>query len=209
MVIGVIVAVGIVYQFVKVPKVKEEIQTVAKFGERAQTQKTAPTLTATPAAVPNAPSVQQAQVLTANETQPQTEALLAQNSQNQVQIQQLQTALQQLQASMQQMSSQVARCNAATSIAQVQPPVVMPVVKPKVIKITRKAAPPVTYHVRAVVPGRAWLLATNGKLITVKVGDALPGYGNVERISPELGIVWTRTAEITYKETKQTITNSI
>lgn len=200
-VIAIVVAVGIVYQFVKVPKVKEEIQTVTRVGQPAQMQAAAPgesTLTQAQTQVP---------ALITGETQQQADTLIAENKQSQAQIQQLQMALQQLQASVQQVNSQMSRCNAVTNLAPIQPlPLVTPTM-PRVRKVTRRAAPRLIYHVRAIIPGRAWLYATRGKsntittLKTVAVGDRLPGYGRVERISPELGKVWTSwqpTVPITY-----------
>lgn len=205
LVIAIVVAVTVVYQFVKVPKVKEEIQTVRSLQQKAvmpsEPQTEAQNTTVQGGGGAAAP-------LVSGETQQQADALLSQNRQSQAQIQQLQLALQQIQVSMQQLNNQAAtRCNVASGLAQIQPlPAVAPV-KPRVKRIVRKAAPRVIYHVRAIVPGRAWLYATRDRLgatvvlksLTVKVGDRLPGYGRVERISPEQGKVWTRSGRsVTY-----------
>jgi len=45
------------------------------------------------------------------------------------------------------------------------------------------------YYVRAVVSGRAWLKSSVGDSLTVRVGDNITGYGKVENIDPELGVV--------------------
>lgn len=45
--------------------------------------------------------------------------------------------------------------------------------------------------VEAVIPGRAWLKDLKGRLITVQVGDDLPGYGTVVLIDAHRGIVRT------------------
>ena len=59
---------------------------------------------------------------------------------------------------------------------------------------------PPFYSVRAVVPGRAWLQVKRNRrivhLITVKVGDFLPGYGRVQAISARRGMVWTSWGNI-------------
>lgn len=52
-----------------------------------------------------------------------------------------------------------------------------------------KRKPPVAYHVRAIVPGRAWLESADGKSVTLRVGDKLEGYGVVRVIAPRQGMV--------------------
>lgn len=48
-----------------------------------------------------------------------------------------------------------------------------------------------SYLVQAIIPGRAWLKANNGQIITVGLGDAIPGFGKVVLIDPQNGIVQT------------------
>lgn len=62
--------------------------------------------------------------------------------------------------------------------------------KPKAVK------PPPVYHVRAIVPGRAWLETSTGKTVTVRVGNRLEGYGIIEAISPKQGMVVTSSGTI-------------
>jgi intracellular multiplication protein IcmG len=52
--------------------------------------------------------------------------------------------------------------------------------------------PEVTYFLKAVVPGRAWLESTTGELITVKQGDAIPEYGTINKIDHNEG--WVETS---------------
>lgn len=52
------------------------------------------------------------------------------------------------------------------------------------------------YHVRAIVPDRAWLESSEGKTVTVRVGNKLEGYGTVELISPKQGMVVTSSGTI-------------
>lgn len=56
-------------------------------------------------------------------------------------------------------------------------------------------APRVTYSLKALVPGRAWLQASNGGTVTVKVGDQLQGYGIVTAIEPVQGWVATSSGK--------------
>lgn len=53
------------------------------------------------------------------------------------------------------------------------------------IAVEKKA----TYMVRAIIPGRAWLLRDDGATITVVRGDRVNGYGRVKEIDEQRGIV--------------------
>lgn len=52
------------------------------------------------------------------------------------------------------------------------------------------------YYLKALVPGRAWLQSKAGSTTTVTIGDRLPGYGIIQMISPEQGIVTTSSGAI-------------
>ncbi len=52
------------------------------------------------------------------------------------------------------------------------------------------------YYVRAIIPGRAWLIQRDGTTTTVSVGDSVAGYGSVEDIDPEQGIVRFSSGDI-------------
>lgn len=52
------------------------------------------------------------------------------------------------------------------------------------------------YYLQAMVPGRAWLVSSRGAMTTVKVGDAVPGYGEVVSIDPNLSAVTTSTGDV-------------
>jgi len=45
------------------------------------------------------------------------------------------------------------------------------------------------YFVQAVIPGRAWLRGADGSVLTVTVGDMVPGYGQVSTIDAYNGMV--------------------
>lgn len=57
--------------------------------------------------------------------------------------------------------------------------------KPKV------RVPKVVYHLKAVVPGRAWLESSDGTIVTVRPGSKLNDYGTVTEINDRQGIVKT------------------
>lgn len=52
------------------------------------------------------------------------------------------------------------------------------------------------YHLKALVPGRAWLQTAGGETTTVTIGDRLPGYGIVQMINTQQGIVTTSSGAI-------------
>ena len=61
------------------------------------------------------------------------------------------------------------------------------------IKLTK---PPLIYHIQAVIPGRAWLIASNGSTFTVREGTKLAGYGVVKLIDPLQGRVITSSGQV-------------
>lgn len=54
---------------------------------------------------------------------------------------------------------------------------------------THNGAPNLVYHIQAVIPGRAWLIASNGSTLTVREGTVLAGYGVVKLIDSMQGQV--------------------
>ena len=92
-------------------------------------------------------------------------------NQTQQEIASVNQRLDQITSTMQQMLKEVEKLKP-------KPPVARKIVKPKV-----------AYHVRAIVPGRAWLQSARGDEITLRVGDRLEGYGEVLAIVPRQGVV--------------------
>lgn len=60
---------------------------------------------------------------------------------------------------------------------------------PKVI------APAITFQLRAVVPGRAWIVGSDGQSHSVAVGDPVPPYGTVQSIDADAGVVITTSGK--------------
>lgn len=54
--------------------------------------------------------------------------------------------------------------------------------------------------IQALLPDRAWLIADNGQMITVKIGSILPGYGRIILISAVQGFVKTSSGAILHFE---------
>lgn len=60
----------------------------------------------------------------------------------------------------------------------------------------RKLVRPITFYVKAMIPGRAWLRNRNGATITVRSGSILQGYGRVLSIDLRQGIVTTSSGRV-------------
>jgi intracellular multiplication protein IcmG len=52
------------------------------------------------------------------------------------------------------------------------------------------------YYIQAVIPGRAWLVASNGSSLTVREGTAIAGYGTVNKIDSLDGRVMMSSGKI-------------
>lgn len=76
-----------------------------------------------------------------------------------------------------------------TLMARSQPKRVM---KP-IVKVYTK---PLIYYIQAVIPGRAWLIATNGSTLTVREGSKINGYGVVQLIDSLQGRVITSSGQV-------------
>ena len=60
----------------------------------------------------------------------------------------------------------------------------------------RSSEPSARYFIQAVIPGRAWLVATNGSTLTVREGTVIAGYGMVKLIDPRQGRVLTSSGQV-------------
>ncbi len=65
-----------------------------------------------------------------------------------------------------------------------------------VVKRPKKVVPKTVYHIQAMMPGRAWLISSDGFTINVTTGSSIPGYGVVRGIYPTRGVVTTSTNAI-------------
>lgn len=60
----------------------------------------------------------------------------------------------------------------------------------------RSNEPSARYFIQAVIPGRAWLVATNGSTLTVREGTVIAGYGMVKLIDSRQGRVLTSSGQV-------------
>lgn len=62
--------------------------------------------------------------------------------------------------------------------------------------VSRLVIPRIHYYVQAIIPGRAWLVSSQGQTLTLRVGSTLPGYGIVKSIDAEQGRVMMSTGKV-------------
>ncbi|MDP1602319.1 MAG: type IVB secretion system protein IcmG/DotF [Legionella sp.] len=62
--------------------------------------------------------------------------------------------------------------------------------------VRRVIRPSIVYYIQAVIPGRAWLISTNGSTLTVREGTNIAGYGIVKLIDPNQGRVVTSSGRV-------------
>ena len=75
-------------------------------------------------------------------------------------------------------------------------PIAKIVQEPKKIRRKIHHHPAPVYHLKAMLPGRAWLKANNGDTMTVTVGKLLNGYGKITHIDIEGGRVLTSSGRV-------------
>lgn len=90
------------------------------------------------------------------------------------------------------LSNQVTKQSEEISMlmARSQPKVVKPVNYHKI------RAQRVIYYIQAVIPGRAWLIASNGSTLTVREGTKVAGYGMVKLIDAMQGRILTSSGQV-------------
>lgn len=67
----------------------------------------------------------------------------------------------------------------------------------RVVKhVSTPATAPLVYYIQAVIPGRAWIIASNGSTLTVREGTKIPGFGVVRLIDPLSGRVVTSSGRV-------------
>ena len=65
-------------------------------------------------------------------------------------------------------------------------------------KKATKSAPVrhISFHLRAIVPGRAWIVSSDGLSQSVSVGDSVPQYGRVKVVDANRGMVLTSSGKV-------------
>lgn len=144
------------------------------------------------------PAVVESVVPLNNEMTQKITSLMDQVQKNSDELTKIETALSENDAKFSELNSSMINLSGAinalvSKIESINTP--KPKAKPKKVRKFRKVAPRALYHVKAIVPGRAWLEDSDGMTITVRTGDRLNG-GIIELISPQQGIIATSSGEI-------------
>lgn len=120
------------------------------------------------------------------------DSLRSHTSRAESQIRDLRSQLSDLQNSVSQMQSdnQQLQTSVANLTSQMQ------LMSEELGKLMAKAPPKITgnkiiFHLRAVIPDRAWITSNTGQSISVTVGDHVTEYGTVQSIDAQHGIVTT------------------
>ena len=117
------------------------------------------------------------------------------------QIAELNTSVTQMKAKVEELNRVVAQLSAkieAQEADRLKPRVIVqprPRTRPA-SSYRRTSEPRARYFIQAVIPGRAWLVATNGSTLTVREGTVIPGYGMVKLIDPRQGRVLTSSGQV-------------
>ena len=108
-------------------------------------------------------------------------------------IDQLKSQQSQLQSSVSSLSDQISRMNQAMTLLSKQVYANKDKLTPKSSsKSNEKKQPEITYYMKAIVPGRAWIYSSNGGSTSVAVGDTVNDhYGAVTAIDVDQGTVTT------------------
>lgn len=119
-----------------------------------------------------------------NQLNGQLNSLNANNQMLQQQLVQLVSKLQGMQQSMEE----------AIAAAKAKPQISKAVRSSE--HVYRPEVPKIHYYVQAIIPGRAWLVSSQGKTLTLRVGSPLSGYGVVRAIDAQQGRVLMSTGKI-------------
>lgn len=187
-VLVVVIAIFIVYQFISPKKTTSEEEKIPEQTFAAKTTQTAD-------------ETAQKSLQTEDLLKSDMANITRQASNNEAQIKILQaglqkanTAIAQLQNSYAEVAATARTCSTQCQVKN-EPVVSAPVKQYKVYK-KRVIVRPAVYHLKAIMPGRAWLQSTKGVLVTVKVGDPLKSYGVVRAINPIQGWVGTSSGKV-------------
>jgi intracellular multiplication protein IcmG len=167
-ILGIVIVVFIVFQFVK-PKTAKEIQ-------------------------PSIPDVTVAVPISQASANGQLFDLTQKFDKNNTKIKDMEDQLNKTQAVLSKLNTNVSNLNSAVRRLSASTQLLAKRQAEMLVYGTGKAktrGSKVVYHVRAIVPGRAWLEASDGTFVTVRSGSELNHYGTVTRIDDRRGIVQT------------------
>src|SRR5207253_1949545 len=95
----------------------------------------------------------------------------------------MQSTMQQLQTTNQQLQQSVEFLNGQIKDLSTEMDKILSAAKSKT------SGQKIVYHLRAVLPDRAWVTTRGGETKTITVGDKLTGYGTISSINSQAGFV--------------------
>lgn len=101
----------------------------------------------------------------------------------------LQTNIESLNLKLSDLNKNIANLTLQLETQQQQLVAMLKKPKKRVRKAKRVIRPQISYAIQAIIPGRAWLMSSNGTTITVSEGSSVPGFGRVKLIDPHQGKV--------------------
>ncbi len=119
----------------------------------------------------------------------------------------MKTEVQSLKAQMDDMKSAMAQIQSTNQQLEKALTAVTDQVKSLTVKLNQTIArfsspkfmgPKLVYHLRAVLPDRAWIVSNQGQTLTVTIGDHVDQYGVVQSINPMQGIITTSSGRKIY-----------
>jgi len=144
---------------------------------------------APPAPLP-VPSVDQMQ------TQNNLQNMASNISDNKSAVQSLQNDVANLKSSLGDLqATQTQMSNTLAAMARQQADLAEKLKPPPKPKVQTPPITPITYSLRAIIPGRAWIDGSNGNSLSVTTGDSIPQYGIITQIDPESGTLATSSGK--------------
>jgi intracellular multiplication protein IcmG len=104
-------------------------------------------------------------------------------------IESLKTNVSELSSQISQLNNTLSSISQQISEQQQELEKLKPKRKPRKRRAYRTPRIKITYSIQAIIPGRAWLIGSNGTTITVSEGTKIAGYGTVKLIDPHQGKV--------------------
>lgn len=126
----------------------------------------------------------------------QVQSALNASSQNKSAVDELRTEVQQLKAAVDSINSSQAQFSNTLGVLSDQINQIQESLQPKKAAV-QKAPPviPISYSLRAIIPGRAWIQGSDGSSASVAVGDMVKQYGVVQNVNAETGVVTTSSGK--------------
>lgn len=117
-------------------------------------------------------------------------------AQNQQVVSQMQDQMDNMQNALSRANDSYQTTNDALKALTAQLEKVQAQLAPKPKAKPAKKVVPIVYHIKAIVPGRAWVLGSNGTAQSVSVGDNLQQYGRIVAINADSGVVMTSSGKV-------------